>query len=381
MHQNDDVLRAKELFQPKDPIHVSVLAATETTSTTETPLEPLPHRVYFLNRDRERWGDLIGNLNPPPVETFSDRQVIAKDIWMVQTYSQLRRRGLDVQLVDKIVPDAINVVTYDDLIAKELPWNSYMVTCRHDRGRPIICEQRIVQNKCNIVDETDHYMPHWPQPGIIRRDESRGDRVETAVYLGSKLYMRGPLGDPSLPGRLKEIGVTFTPRFGDVESKKTDWTDHRDVDVIIAIRDCTIYDANNKPPSKLINAWLAGCPAVLGPESAFQQLRESELDYLEVRTLDDIVNAVAKLKNDPALYRAMRENGLRRGADFTAERTARRWRDLLAGPIAQGFERWRRAPMRMITRPLTFAMRLPAHRRERKRYRHEIHHGPRLLSA
>ena len=77
----------------------------------------------------------------------------------------------------------------------------------------------------------------------------------------------------------------------------------------------------------------------------------------------------------------MRENGLRRGADFTAERTARRWRDLLAGPIAQGFERWRRAPLRMITRPLTFAMRLPAHRRERKRYRHEIHHGPRLLSA
>jgi hypothetical protein len=166
-----------------------------------------------------------------------------------------------------------------------------------------------------------------------------------------------------------------------VKSKKADWTDHRAVDVIIAIRDCTIYDANNKPPSKLINAWLAGCPGVLGPEPAFQQLRESELDYIEARTVDDIVNAVGRLKNDPALYRAMRENGLRRGADFTAERTARRWRDLLAGPIAQGFERWRKAPVSFISRPLTFAMRLPAHRRERKRYRHEIHHGPRLLNA
>src|SRR5688572_5688840 len=83
-----------------------VTVATAPEMHTETPLEALPHTVYFLNRDRERWGDLIGNLNPPPVETFSDRQVIAKDIWIVQTYAQLRRRGLDVQLVDKLVPEA-----------------------------------------------------------------------------------------------------------------------------------------------------------------------------------------------------------------------------------------------------------------------------------
>ena len=360
-------------------VREEVTSAVSSSAQGPTSLQPLPHTVYFVNRDRARWGDQIGNLEPPPVETLSDRMVIAKDIWIVQTYAQLRRRGLDVQLVDHIVPEAINIVTYDDLVAKELPWNSYVVTCRHDRGRPLICEQRIVQNKCNLVDESDHYMPHWPQPGIIGRDPSRGQRVENAVYIGSKLYMKGPLADPSLPGRLKELGVTFTPRFGDVSSKKLDWTDHREVDVILAVRDCTLYDANNKPPSKLINAWLAGCPAVLGPEPAFQQLRESELDYIEVRTVDDIVNGVARLKNEAALYRAMRENGLRRGAEFTADRTAQRWRDLLAGPIAEGFERWRNRPMLTIYRPLKFAFRLPAHRRERKRYRYEIHHGPRLL--
>src|SRR5687768_4097428 len=111
MHQNDDVRRLRpSCSSQRDVIHVSAPAAIE--SNVETPLEPLPHTVYFLNRDRGRWGDLIGNLNPPPVETFSDRQVIAKDIWMVQTYVQLRRRGLDVQLVDKIMPGAINLCTY-----------------------------------------------------------------------------------------------------------------------------------------------------------------------------------------------------------------------------------------------------------------------------
>ena len=344
-------------------------------------LSPLPHPVYFVNRDRQRWADLFGNSSPPPVEQLVDRMVIAKDIWIVQSYVQLLRRGLNVHLVPEPVRGAINVFAYDDLIAKDFPWDIYAVTCQHDRGRPVICEHRFVQNRCHVENAaTDHYIPHWPQPGLVGRDESRGDRVENAVYMGSKLYFNGPLADPLLPGRLKELGVTFTPRFGDVSSQKVDWADHRDVDVILAVRDCTLYDARNKPPSKLINAWLAGCPAVLGPEPAFQQLRESEVDYLEVRSVDDIVNAVARLKSDPALYHAMRENGRRRGPDFTADRTAQRWHALLAGAVAAGYDRWRRNPLRAISRPLTFALRLPRHRRELKRYLHDIHHGPRLLA-
>ena len=365
-----------DVLQHRGPGRMSQYAAA-----TDGDLGPLPYPIYFVNRHRARWKDLIGNENPPPVETLVDRMVIARDIWVVQTYVQLRRRGVtNVHLRGALAPGAINVVAYDDLTARQLPFNCYAICCRHDRGRPEICEQRIVQNKLNVVDPaTDHYMPHWPQPGIIPREESRGDRIENAVYLGSKVYLQGPLSDPTLVPRLAELGVQFTPRFGDVRSQKADWTDHRAVDLVFAVRDCTRYDANQKPPSKLINAWLAGVPALLGPEPAFQQLRESDLDYIEVRTADDIVSAVRRLKENPALYHAMRENGLRRGADFTADRTARRWRDLLAGPIAQGYERWRRDETKLVWRTLKFVSRLPAHRRNRKRYRRQIHHGPRLL--
>jgi hypothetical protein len=357
------------------------LAPARPTAPRTPALAPLPHVVYFVNRDRQRWADLLGNVDPPPVETLSDRMVIARDIWVVQTYVQLRRRGLDVRLGDRLVPGAINVVSYDDLTVRQVPFNCYMVACRHDRGRPQICEHRIVQNKLNVLDPaTDHFMPHWPQPGIVPRDESRGDRIENAVYMGSRLYVKGPLSHPALTRRLQDLGVTFTPRFGDVKSQKADWTDYREVDLVFAVRDCTVYDANQKPPSKLINAWLAGAAALLGPESAFEQLRESELDFIPVRTVDDIVDAVERLKRDPLLYRAIRENGLRRGQEFTADRTAQRWRDLLAGPIAQGYERWRRSPLRLISRPLRFAARLPAHRLQRLRYRREIHRGPRLLA-
>ena len=370
-----------------EPLALPFLSGSQRTKRLAPPappraLAPLPHIVYFVNRDRRRWADLLGNIDPPPIESLSDRMVIARDIWVVQTYVQLRRRGLDVRLADNLVPGAINIVSCDDLTIRQAPFNCYTVACRHDRGRPEICEQRIVQNKLNVIDpQTDHYLPHWPQPGILPRDPSRGDRIENATYLGSRLYMKGPLSDPTLAPRLKELGVRFAPRFGDVKSQKADWTDYREVDLVLAVRDCTIYDANQKPPSKLINAWLAGAAALLGPESAFEQLRQSELDYLEVRTVDDIVSAVARLQRDPALYRAMRENGLRRAQAFTADQTAQRWRDLLAGPIARGYERWRRAPLGVVWRPVKFATRLPAHKLQRRRYLRAIHRGPRLLES
>src|SRR5436309_1927650 len=67
--------------------------------------------------------------------------------------------------------------------------------------------------------------------------------------------------------------------------------------------------STNKPASKLVNAWLAGVPALLGPEIAYRELRRSELDYCEVSSLAEAQAAVDRLLGDPGLYNAMVENG------------------------------------------------------------------------
>jgi hypothetical protein len=103
----------------------------------------------------------------------------------------------------------------------------------------------------------------------------------------------------------------------------------------------------SKPATKLVNAWQAGVPALLGPEQAFQELRRSELDYLEVASVAEAREAVLQLRRDPGLYRAMVENGLRRGEEFAPEALVPRWAGLLFETIPALAERRSRLVRRL----------------------------------
>lgn len=345
-------------------------------------LEPLPYPVYFVYKSIERYPELVDGAMPPPVEQLYHRFRGAVDSWTLQTYVQLRRRGLDVRLVSRYVPGAICVSTYEDLAIKDFPFQSYVVTCRQDRGRPEICEQRVVQNQLNVIDATDHYMSHWPQPDLIARDRTRGSTLETLVYKGRARNLAAPFKTPEFLTELESLQVRLEMTPDEAVDRYENWTDYTTADAVIAVRNCTAYNLSIKPPSKLFNAWFAGCPALLGPEPAYQFLRESELDYLEVCSPQDVIVALRRLKEEPGLYNAIVENGFRRSKSVMPDAISQRWRDLLAGPIAEGYERWLRQPLpwKWVGRPVQFALRAFKHKRERQYFIDNIHQGPRLFS-
>ena len=64
------------------------------------------------------------------------------------------------------------------------------------------------------------------------------------------------------------------------------------------MRDLTESDYFAKPASKLVNAWHAGVPALLGPEPAYQALR-MQFDYIEIRSPEDAIREVIRLKENP----------------------------------------------------------------------------------
>jgi len=115
----------------------------------------------------------------------------------------------------------------------------------------------------------------------------------------------------------------------DTDTSITAWPDYRAVDVLIAVRppDRRLYLA--KPATKLVNAWLAGVPAILGEEFAYRELRRSPLDYIEVASIDDARRAVRRLRDEPILYQAMVDNGRRRAREFTITSITEHWRKLL----------------------------------------------------
>jgi len=110
---------------------------------------------------------------------------------------------------------------------------------------------------------------------------------------------------------------------------ETNWNDYSDTDVIVAMRKDLSNPYTKKPASKLINAWLAGVPAILGPEQAYRELRRSMLDYIEVAAAEEAAVALARLKSDPELYGAMVENGRRRAEEVMADECAKTWEALL----------------------------------------------------
>lgn len=63
---------------------------------------------------------------------------------------------------------------------------------------------------------------------------------------------------------LRQRGVRFVNRF------QGEWHDYQHVDAVLAIRDCPPVVLATKPASKLINAWKAGVPALLGPGTGLQ---------------------------------------------------------------------------------------------------------------
>jgi len=312
--------------------------------------------IYFVTRDWVHWDDVLQAEPVPPVSTYCERLRTGNDSWCVQPFLELKRLGLNVLPSTCMVPGALCVAHYDDLYVWEFPWRSFIVGCRPDRPPAPMAHLRLVQNRLAVQRPRDYYMPHYAQPGLMPRAPERGTRVECVAYFGLTANLREDFHDARFLAALKNMGMTLEMREMGVH-------DFSGVDVILAVRPGTRYDIDLKPPSKLFNAWLAGCPAILGPESAYDQVRESELDFFRVETPGEALAALDMLRRSAALYAAMVENGRHRARDYTREQTTARWVEFLAGPATEAYECWLATQRRAgILAAVPFAWRSLQHR-------------------
>lgn len=311
--------------------------------------------VVFVARGlAERWPD-IAALNAAAIDREQARFRSGVDTWIVQSYLRLaaglQERGLAASIAERFVRDSVCVAHRDDLNRYSDPLHGcYVVGVRADR--PPLCVARlvIVQNGLSSPRPSHphvrtRFIPFWPQPGLIPRDASRGARIERAVYLGRAGSAPAWYRDGRLHSALAELRTHF-------EIRERAWNDYTDVDVLVAQRDASPTMLLHKPASKLVNAWIAGVPAILAPEPAYSELRRSPLDYFEARDVSEVVAAVRTLLREPARYRAMVENGRARARDYDVPAVSARWLDLLSEEAAAAAA-WRLArppwPVRYAT--------------------------------
>ncbi|MDK4744363.1 glycosyltransferase family 1 protein [Leclercia adecarboxylata] len=213
--------------------------------------------------------------------------------------------------------DAINLMHNDHFGSRVKPWVGVTVVARADRP-PVLGADYVVEQNSAIASNTSRiYIPHWPQPGLKPR-ESENDNVNNVAYFGGVDSFPEEYQTEAFKQRLADQGISLRISFDN-------WTDYQDVDICISFRKSHDHKLARKPASKLINNWLGRTVMVCDDEPSFRAIRESEFDYLIAKTPDEAFEAIMRLKNNPDLYRQMREQGDKRLQVYSREAVAARW--------------------------------------------------------
>ena len=294
--------------------------------------------VFVAGRRAERWRDLDA-WRESDIDGNAGRFRSGIDVWIVQTYLHVRDAlaadGWSVRLSDRFEPGAICVAHWDELHRLRLRApRSYLVGVRADRPPLLVADWVVRQNTLLADDDRQVGIPNWPQPGIRPRDPSRGDRVRRIGYFGRLAMAPSFFADPAFLATLDALGLEFVP-------SENDWQNYRDIDVVIAFRTAPPSLLCHKPVTKVSNAWLAGVPAIVGPEPAYLQAKRDDLDMFVADDADGVIGALTALVRDPARYRAMRDRARERAVEFDVPAIRERWLAFLRDRVGPAFADWR----------------------------------------
>lgn len=279
------------------------------------------------------------------------RLVLGEHFWIVLTWARLRDAGLSVRLDNRVPDDGVVLFYAGD---KRAVWSqlhagsrALLAAVRSDRHPVGFADVEVVQNASSADGRRALHVPHWPQPGLRPRDPARGSQLRVVLFPGTRQNLHPGFASPQWTAFVEQHGIEFRRHYAQAAPA---WNDFSDVDAMLAIRPAAMGLVVHKPAWKLFNAWLAGVPAILGPEAGYRELREGPLDYLEAADPEQAMHALQRLREEPGLYQAMVANGLARGAAYTTEATLARWTALLQRLAQACADPRRRVPTRAARR-------------------------------
>jgi hypothetical protein len=271
--------------------------------------------------------------------------------WTIQTYLRLKQAGLPCFLVDKIPEEGI-VFVHRNLLTRYhstfKPGQKLLLVNLKAELLPFPSAQiQVVQNPTEVQQVyNSYYLPHWTQPGLIARDKYRREKFKNIAFFGHQNNLAPELRSSNWQEQLNQLGLNWLPiinqnAWNDYQSLNSNWNDYSQIDAVVAVRSFgknNIY--NNKPATKLYNAWLAGVPAILGYESAYRAEGNPNQDYLEVTTLDELLSALVRLKQDIKLRQLIIQNGYQKAEAFNSEVFTQRWCDFIENVVIPAYQRW-----------------------------------------
>ena len=280
----------------------------------------IPENFLPHEEEREQW------MTGTPSRLSQSGKAACVQCWIYLTYIRLTQAGVAVELCHKIPEDGIVVALTGNLMPNFRPHPKVFLIGVVADGTPHpACHHHILQNATHAT-RLPHstYIPLWSQPGLIPRNSARGERFKNIYFFGDPPNLAPELRDSSFAEILKN-------RFGLnlVLAEAERWHDYSEADCVLAIRELSSRLFLRKPATKLYNAWLAGVPLIGGMESAFRAHGKTGIDYISCKTLDDMFQALIKLRDNPSLRRQIAAEGKISALKFTPEAITRCWIEFL----------------------------------------------------
>ena len=326
----------------------------------------MPKLTFVAGARYAEWRDLDG-WTESDIDRNASRFRSGVDVWIVQTYLHVRDAlaadGWTVALSDKFEPGAICVAHWDELHRPRwIAPLAYLIGVRADRPPVLVADKVVRQNTLAPDDARTVGIPPWPQPGMRKRDPARGDSVRRIGYFGRLKMAPSFFADASFQRALADLGLEFVP-------SEHDWQDYSEVDVVIAFRTAPPSLLSHKPATKVSNAWLAGVPAIVGPEPAYLQLRNDENDMCVANDAAGVISELTRLVRQPQHYAAMRARAAERAAAFDVPALRDRWLAFFRERVAPAFAQWKLADASPVRRYAWYVETMLAERIAAKRFR------------
>lgn len=274
-----------------------------------------------------------------------------KIIWTLQTYLILRNRMDGVTCTRFPKSDAINIAHCQYLRKIQCEPHTFICSISGEYRHLFWAHMHIVQNQKQHDGKRYFWIPHWMQPGLIPRKENRtvvdtvayaGDPRRLSVrnnYLQSKIARFGYFtsktdGNDFWSAKINNMGMHFA------FLQKPEWNDYSEIDILVGIRSFDGERYNYLPPTKLINAWHAGIPFIGGNDSAFEQVGTPGKDYIKVKSKEEAIQEIIRLRRDHEYYKSFVEAGMKQAKEYTREKIAGAWIQLLTGDMQRIYNSW-----------------------------------------
>jgi Glycosyl transferases group 1 len=272
----------------------------------------------------------------------ADPQLFASGVGhnILELFVRLRLSGASVSIGPKPPSGTRTIVVYPVSVrdpgkgarflfaARNLPVMIIRSDFGSDSPLHVQPDMEVMPNRSCISRAYQTWIPPLPQRGLIRRSPARKGRITSVGYKGNKNNLPEFARTPGWSTSLEAAGLKWVddiPRFRG--SSHHTWHDFSSIDVTLCLRSDGIPPGiiKQKPATKLINSWLAGCIPIVSSEPGYLELLRDGKDGFVCDDPDAVLKTLAALRANPELVHEIEFNIEERAKEFEPQRVLREW--------------------------------------------------------